>query len=319
MLDKNITLPPRSWSDWEPWARARMVEGLSTAQLRRWLAGDEVPLDDQRTRPSDWILEALPRGEARQRPLGGLVAAMTTLMRFEGPSLSNQELDSLFDLAAGIAQPSTLADPLGVLLDSVDLRDREWDELPLSVSARYALQWNQPDDRWLESLWLPMIRGAEVRWAIQGDAFDGFDGAMWTGTASNAEPLALGRILLEIAEALRGTPTARDDFKAVLVRACRINPVVTREDLYRGLQILNAEEWMLEDWIEEITPCLEQYSGWDVERCRVHVTNRILEIPKQRLGGSGYGVLKGAVLHAVPKAAGAVPTQEEICREFCTS
>ncbi len=113
---------PEDWLEWKVWAAARMTQPDLPDLLRRWLAGHDLPLDDSTVEPQDWILQALPLGFARERPLAGLTSAAANLLENAGALMSPKEIYGLLQLAAGLAQPVPLACALNEFLNSTSLR-----------------------------------------------------------------------------------------------------------------------------------------------------------------------------------------------------
>ncbi len=306
MIERIVPLPPQTWREWEPRVLDQMTE-LPCEQLRLWLSGEDLPIDDQRTKPADWILEALPLGEARRGPLAGLTAAMAKVMESHAAALSNRELDSLFHLAAGLAQPTVLADALEKLLDAVDLRDRFCDELPLTVSARYALQWNQVDDRWFDTVWRPMIRGntEPLKWYIDGDSFDGLDGAVFIPEVASWTNQTLELALFEIVKIIAPAETRETDFVDVLERLLHENQFLTDDRLFCALQHGTVgETWMFRRWADRYAPVIVEQSGWGWSQALAYFQQKLLHhLSDKSRRGTGTGLFRESLFFQLPKSS----------------
>lgn len=303
---------PRDWSVWKEWAAVRMTQPELPDQLRRWLAGNDLPLDDASVEPQDWILQAMPLGFGRENSLAGLTSAIASLMRNGGSLTSPQEIYGLLQLAAALAQPAALASALDEFLDSTNLRNLEHRRLRLTIVARYALRWNQTDDRWFANIWVPLVCGEEPsrKWGIEGTPLDGLDGI----TAMPLDLSALGWALVEIARHWENDEDRNAKRDQMWERVKSGNPAIDSDLLWRALTQHSAPEWLLETWCEPVIAGVQHYSGWSREKSASHVKERVEEtiLRNPAAGGKGCLFLAGAAMHDVPKSPGYAGTQLDV-------
>ena len=169
------------------------AEGTDGAvwQLARWLEGLDLPAIGPDTPAYLILLRGLPRGAERaghSRRMADLAAQLVNSVSGQseltnvfsdmpGPDdpAANELLYNLLCFCGGLAQPDVLADSLDGLLQRRDLRGRFWSGYDLSAALRLALVWNQPDGRWIESVWKPMLEG-DASCKVHGGRIDAADG-----------------------------------------------------------------------------------------------------------------------------------------------
>ena len=201
-------MAPSAWAEWKPWFLSEL-SGDAAALLESILLGRNLPAEDPQTEPYTWVLQALPLGREREINLTQLSSAASALLvpwsRREGPD-ADKLLDRLLNLIAGLANPSALIAALDDVLAKADFRGRIFRGLPLTVTLRYALRWNQMDSAWVESVWKPMIL-ADVprdRLRVWGDEYDGLDGilAMPLDLANGSEELGWAMVTIAVKNTL---------------------------------------------------------------------------------------------------------------------
>lgn len=168
-------------SEYRAWVKSDDHSHAET-QLKRWLDGLDLPAQSLDTQPYLTLLRALPRGDERTNS-SLRMAKLASLLIFEfcaSPTVTpsaNGVLYNLLCFCAGLAQPDVLAGPLDDLMTYRDLRGCSWIGYDLSAAQRLALIWNQPDERWVKSVWKPMLLG-DASCRVHGNPIDAVDGLL---------------------------------------------------------------------------------------------------------------------------------------------
>jgi len=151
---------PLDFASWKQQFRHLISGGeLTETQLLRWMNGADLPAGDPGAEPSLFIAHALSPDGGRAR----IAACLALLLepRRNASTDTDERLYQMLELAAVLACPEELADPLERLVLETDLtgRVKPGSGFPLTISLFRALFYNQPDDRWVQLLWIPALEG----------------------------------------------------------------------------------------------------------------------------------------------------------------
>lgn len=237
-------------------------------ELLAWLEGARLPPVGHDDEPYLWVLRGLPEGDRRaaaERTLGERVAA---LLR-EQPDVRRsgrwpeQALYNLLMLAAGLAFPEILAEPLHAMFERRAV-EGAWLGLGLRHSLREALAANQLDARLL-SEWQGMLEGRSGSF-LPGYPRDGYAGVL--KMPESPEKLgspsvnALGGALARMAAHLKDKQDRREQFRGLVSLIYHRYYLVPDRYQWAGLQghpfdrdlLLQADQHRWPKWAVDCLP-----------------------------------------------------------------
>jgi hypothetical protein len=230
----------------------------STAELRKWLVGDDFPLPDS-DEPFLWMLRGLPEGHryAAETTLAERVAVLLNERPDQDAGREPRLLFNLLHLCAGLAYREVLGEPLNAMFErhrKDRSLDREYHEIPLSHGLRAALVSNQVDSS-LRPEWFNMVEGRAEPY-LPGNIYDGLDGLrrMPRNRDSWGDPVLddFGWALTQLARHLENRPNRRAEFRRQLAALMATYP--GRDWGWELLQ--TAENCGWPDWTDLCLPSL---------------------------------------------------------------
>lgn len=239
-------------------------------RLWGWLQGYEFPKTEPDLEPYEMLARAIPRG-AEQAPAENTLAVDAALLLEQKPDVTRpgrrpeQALYNLLQLCAYLARADVLGEPLWNMYERHAL-DGEWHGTALANALRYALAYNQLDDR-LHGAWRRLLTDAP-EYAV-GTPFDGFVGVvqMPASPVQRGTPHkeAIGEALVLMAGQLTGRTDRRGAFQSLLTRVHDTFP--NWEKSFDLDMILLADTWGWPRWAVEslptlVVPCEEDLYIW---------------------------------------------------------
>jgi hypothetical protein len=264
--------------------RRRLGEWLAEPrpeELIRWLQGYGLPCDASEE-AHVWILRGLPvAGSERLAARTQLARQVAALLRREPDVVPlgrrpEEFLHNLLMLAAGLARPEDLADPLFGMYRRGALNGKHLGG-NLRVDLRIALAENQLDAR-LEDEWFAMLeRRGTAR--LPGAPHQGFEGVLLMPESSATQDLpyldAIGRALLCMAHNLEGLSARRVKFRGLLDRVTETygKPPEFGADLVRV-----SDRYSWPEWASDCLPIVAFLSGGGETESRAMVWSLLVNI-----------------------------------------